>query len=97
MATRSPRVRLSITISGGDGEATIPISGDVVRTIFDGPDAATYDWLAEDEQEKPINGRTDQVGDRIISEEYPVREGGLFKIIDSDIDGAMEVTLWLKA
>lgn len=97
MGFKNEKVVLSIATSGGNGQAAIPIDAVITRTVFDGPDTATYDWLVEDAQGKPITGRNDQIGDKIINEEYPVVAGGLFKIIDSDINGTFEVILWLKA
>lgn len=91
------KITLTIVTSGGNGEALTPIDCTIARTVFDGPNTALYDWLVEDAEVKPITGRNDQLGDKIVVEEYPVKKNGKFKIVDSSVNGTFEVILWLKA
>jgi hypothetical protein len=96
------RAHYTINTVAGDGIVVITKAGDVGRTIFDGPDAATYNWLVRDIPApgdtlgKPVAGRAVQYGDQIIVEEYPVEVGFTVEIIDTDTDGAYEVYQWLK-
>lgn len=85
-----------LTIGAGIVSTTITRHGVVARTVFDGPDAATYDWKVLDNEGEFVTGREDQVGDNAIVEEYPLKPGFTFNILDSDTVGDMEVILWLK-
>lgn len=93
----TPREKLEIALVGGDGQETIESTGNITRTVFDGPDTATYDWLILDLEGKPVTGRSQQHGDQVIVETYPVQPGFVFYIIDCDTPGTMEVILWSKA
>lgn len=95
MSAYSKPVTLSIAVSGGTGQVAVANTDIVQRTVFDGPDSAEYDWLVTTAAGKPIAGRADQIGDKIIVEEYPVYQDAIFKILNADTDGTYIVDLYL--